>query len=330
MSTYIINNLYQSIIKQNAPVCNKLRIISGYASPEFTEKVLTEYPNLSIDLYIGMTPHGISANHHYSFINLMKKYFGRLFVYYQVSHPATHTKLYSWYYQDCQIKNFGGSANFTHNGFEIYNEILIEIGNIESNIFMEQMKKSILATDKYVSESIFISPTPLVTDSIMIETPNINDGKDKSLLPVNNISQSSSPRSFIKKRYSLTRNQKIIGYQNFQIPILSSENIESKAVNAWKRNQIPYLTESTNYQFSKFFPVETEMTFYTDDNKVFKGIIKADRSNRLIFKPDIYQYLRERLGITEKRPILQRDLEAANKFQVNIEKISELEYHFSL
>lgn len=333
MKGYLIDNLYQKVIKDNAPSCNRLKVISGYASPEFTRNILLEYPILSIDLFIGMTPYGISEKHHNKFIELMNEFVGRISVYYQFSTPATHMKLYSWYFNDCQLKTFGGSANFTFNGFGVYNEILVEIGKIEDAIFSNQQRISILATDKYIYDRIIISKEPLDTDILMVENSDEIKSLEiekKVISPTNVKIKDNSPTLFSKRKYSLTRNQNIVGYQKFVIPILSFDNNDTRAVNAWKRNQTPYLIESTNYQFSKYFPIGEEMTFYTDDGKVLKGIIKSERSNRLIFEPNIYEYLVERLGISEKRPILPADLQIANKYKINIVKINDLEYDLSL
>lgn len=72
--TLIYENLYDNIIAKNADRYSHLRVITGYSSGNFVHRVLNDFPNLKIELYLGMAMQGISNRDHkaYREITMMK------------------------------------------------------------------------------------------------------------------------------------------------------------------------------------------------------------------------------------------------------------------
>ena len=46
------NELYLNVLKENCKIYDKLSIISGYASASFLERIIEEFPDLKIELFI--------------------------------------------------------------------------------------------------------------------------------------------------------------------------------------------------------------------------------------------------------------------------------------
>ncbi|TKI46248.1 restriction endonuclease PLD domain-containing protein [Lysinibacillus tabacifolii] len=104
-----------------------LRVLSGYVSPIFIEHVLETYNELNLEVTVGMVPNdGLSTWQHWAFLRLMHLFTDRLSIFYQVSRPGNHRKVYHWQDPILETKVFIGSANFTKNGFGRQREILVE------------------------------------------------------------------------------------------------------------------------------------------------------------------------------------------------------------
>lgn len=327
---YIDNNLYGNIIRLNAPAATDLHIISGYASFQMAKKTLAEFPSLKIKLYIGMThTDGISRTNHNGFLHLMELYPNRLTVMYQHTAPSTHIKLYTWLYDGISMKNYIGSANFSENGFDKLNELMVESGEDFGHLFALQKKNSIACTDPAISEMINIYEEELVEpDSKHFEVVEENlapyPRTEKSTIFV----QSEPSKWFIKQR-TLINNRFTNHYDIIDIPVIfKGQYIFSRRGinNIFRNGQDSYLEQSNRYPFTRIFPYDTTLTFFTDDNEILEGIFKEQFDGRLYFHSDIYQYFAKRLQLDSKRPIEYSDLEQYGRDSIKIEKINNTEY----
>src|SRR5688572_29826878 len=106
----------------------KLRILSGYASSAFLYHILDTYPDIEIELIIGMSrKDGIKLWDHERYQQIVNEN-PQISISYKTSLPPVHTKIYHWYkeglFQDSMT--FVGSANFSWNGFRDQGELLVE------------------------------------------------------------------------------------------------------------------------------------------------------------------------------------------------------------
>lgn len=321
----IKDNLYKNIIAENASVANMLKIISGYGSAKFTERVLKEFPDLKIELFLGMTMDGVSINNHSRFLSLIESYPNRLNVYYQVENPNTHIKLYSWYYKTYNLINFAGSANFTENGFINNRELLVPCNGDIEQLFLKQFEISMDCQNSKINEYIkFYNDEIIVeeTGETQINTQKtINSEENKSIITASNYRD----RYFLN--YYLRKKNEVIS--EFKVPVLlkTETSPDTTGINAWNRKkQLPYLKQSPNYPFSKFFPLDKTVTFFTDDGRKVEGVVRGSKDRQLEFEHNIYEYISNRIGLYEKRPINFKDLLDYGRSYITLSKISDHEY----
>ena len=105
----------------------KLRILTGYASSAFLNYIINKYPEIELELIIGMASNdGISFWDHSEYIRLTNNH--QISVRYNTTLPGIHTKIYYWegQHSDSAI-TFIGSANFSWNGFRDQHELMAEV-----------------------------------------------------------------------------------------------------------------------------------------------------------------------------------------------------------
>lgn len=326
---HFVNNLYNVIIDTNAKIFNELKIISGYGSATFLEKVLEDYPHLNIELFLGMTTEGISKRNHVGFQRLQLIYSDRLTVYYQVETPLTHIKLYCWYYDSINVKNYAGSANFTNNGFSNYNEILVEFDDSIETLLETQKEKSLLCLDEKIEEYI-----PIFEDEEheIEEIVEESTGSEYTIIENNDELRKNKKSSghYLWKQKFIRYNQRASkDYENFSIPIVleTDSSSSTRGINAWNiRNQNPYLMQSPKHQFSKVFPLDNMINFYTDDGYKFEGIVRSNRDTQLEINPSVYDYISMRIGLQDNSPISYSDLCNYGRTHFGVYKLSDKQY----
>lgn len=314
-------DLYQQVLKRNMRDAQHLNIISGYVSSDFLEQVLTEFSQVSLNIYIGMALEGISLNEHENYIRLSNLYENQVKIYYQIEKPMTHAKIYSFRQADGTEVTYAGSANFSRNGFIEYQEILVRLRMGLRHLFLEVRDKSLECRHPDIPSyiSFYNEEDPQVSDDdglVREETEPIDKEKKSQGLPT-----SAVPRKFYRK---IPKNPDMV------IPILP-ENVSyrnSRGVNARFRNQDPYLIESNNYPFVNYFPTETAFDVVTDTGKEFKCRLSKQDYSRLVFTPSLYDYLRFRLGVREERPLVYDDIEKMGNNQIYVFRKEDNKYYF--
>ncbi|QTJ43830.1 phospholipase D family protein [Dolosigranulum pigrum] len=318
-------NLYQHTFKQHLPASNLLKIISGFASPSFTRRVLDEFKHVKIELYIGMTQQGLSQTTRQAFTTLYTDYPDRLKVYYQYKSDPTHIKLYEICYNNNSLCTFVGSANFTVNGFERYRELLTVIYDDTNRLFEKQRERSLEATDKRVGSVI---PVIDEMEDENLEADDFIKDNQKKMHPRTWLNDQFREYHYMRHPFS-TFSKGYVDVDNYiEIPlVLPSDNL-SKGINAGLYGKEAYLSETGGFSFANFFGEDLNklVKFQCDDGQLLTGIVEPRRSNRLKFLPSIYDYIAQRIGIVKNQPITIKKLDQYGRRTIKIFKIDEQEY----
>ncbi len=114
----ITDDLFNEVLVKPSKQFNKLKIISGYASPAMANKHIERIANnISIDLVVGMTPtDGIGRGGHKGFQTLSTD-LARFKCNYVITPPSVHIKSYIWLKDETPQLAFTGSGNYSQNAF---------------------------------------------------------------------------------------------------------------------------------------------------------------------------------------------------------------------
>lgn len=114
----ITDDLFNEVLIKPSKLFNRLKIISGYASPAMANKHLERLPpGVSIDLVVGMTPaDGIGRGGHKGFQTLNTD-IATFNCNYVITPPAVHIKSYIWLKDNTPQLAFTGSGNYSQNAF---------------------------------------------------------------------------------------------------------------------------------------------------------------------------------------------------------------------
>ncbi|MDF2052990.1 restriction endonuclease PLD domain-containing protein [Priestia megaterium] len=129
MSIVTDNLLKKLIINPYNEGKQKLKIVSGYASPTFVHHILYALENVHVELTIGMVKHDpITIWEHKEYLKMAEDT-KRLNVEYYVGEKPIHSKVIYWEENGIFDKPlaFMGSANFTRNGYINYQETMTQI-----------------------------------------------------------------------------------------------------------------------------------------------------------------------------------------------------------
>lgn len=130
----LTRNLFDLVLVQPAREgCDRLRIVSGYASAAMASRhleALSKDPglaNVGIELIVGMTPSaGIDVSNHKGFQDLSRRFVGRFACSYLMENPPVHAKVYTWCKGVQPVRAFVGSANYTQAAFTSQREAMDE------------------------------------------------------------------------------------------------------------------------------------------------------------------------------------------------------------
>ena len=311
---YIVRDIYNSGYRN-------LKILSGNVSPILVTKILDEFSDLNLKIYVGMVSQdGISEFTHLAFQHLVKRYVNRLDVFYQITKPGQHSNVYYWENPlnlglD-QKKVFVGSANFTLNGFYHRNEILVEHDGDVEQLF--DHLNIIDCTSTNVSEEIII-----------------HHDKESELIVLYEDEQLDI--------FSLTKDGELESYYesiNIPLTIRGGDTPPKSGIN-WGhngRNGLRQPTRTGNEAYlsiSKqvhrerphFLPQRREkMLVLTDDGEMFVCKV-AQEERKAIETCDnnsiLGAYIRQRIGVASGTFIETRDLIRYGRDSVQLTKIHE-------
>lgn len=330
---YLTDDLYHNIIQTESKDAKVLKIISGYGSALFLKRVKEEYLHLKIVLFLGMTAEGVSQKNHDIFKELMNRY-NDVYVYYQIEGSPNHMKILefdSFEYQNTYI----GSANFTENGFINNREVMTLVNESVELLFLKQLETSLLCIDDNIEKYIKIyEEEPMSTLAILEE----DEENYSTVSNINNKENKQENKNLDKNYYSrfieLKKEMNPIYYLEFDIEIiLEPENNprwQSTGINSWINDKLPILVQTPRILFDKIFPIEEIFEIYSDDGMRYIAQLTGRFNGELkIINGNIYEYVKERIGLVEYRPISREDLKKYGETKIHFERIDKLKYLMS-
>jgi len=312
----IISNLYKkALIDPVSYECNKLFIVSGYASATFARRHLNEVKELGkeveINLIVGMPS---SKSDHLAFISLHNENVGRFNGYYLQHPPPVHAKVYSWYKGEVPVLGYAGSANYSQFGFfeqQQMNQLSSEDPVLIKNYF-----------DSLVRRCLFMPK-----HEIVIPTGHRPAGITTSVSPgdiVWNIPDKRVTISFLDRSGNL--------------PGLSGLNWGQRQAKSINRStgDISYTPREPNQAYLSlkkdsrkegFLPIQAyNFTLITDDGFSFDCVVAQDGRKAIhstINNSLLGEYFRRRIGLPLGSFINTEDLEQYGRTDYTIEKIDD-------
>lgn len=309
----ITDDLFNEVLIKPSKQFNRLKIISGYASPAMANKHLERLAHsVSIDLVVGMTPaDGIGRGGHRGFQTLSAD-IARFNCNYVITPPAVHIKSYIWLKDNTPQLAFTGSGNYSQNAFfGGTKESFAEDNPNDCNTLFEAVK----------------------TNSINCLAPDI-DARVKfydELYRKNGIARAIEAAQVVEV-------PEAIDYEDCHtLSLLSTRDGETHTQSGlnWgqragrEKNQA-YIPVPARVAQSGFFPNRANhFTLITDDGQSFDCVIAQDgdkaiettKNNSILGK-----YFRERLGLPLGVYVTRQHLEAYGRTNVKICKIDNETY----
>lgn len=320
----ITTNLFQQVLIDPAlNECDRLLIISGYASSAMAFHHLTELKNrgneiAKINLIIGMSStDGISLSNHKGFREIMEREFPERFICsYRPTRPPVHSKVYLWLSGNEPKLAFLGSPNYSQFAFNENRqmEAVLECPPQEALEYYESMVDDSIYCTHPDSENII-----QIFNDRFIRRPEriiVEQAELETALPAN-----------------------IETLESVRVSLLDRNgNIHNRAGLNWGQrpgrepNQA-YLQLSPSVHKSNFFPLRSiHFTVFTDDNKTFictrahknpmGAGIETPQNNSLIG-----EYFRNRLGLPNGAFVRKEDLIRYGRTEVTFYKIDDENYY---
>lgn len=252
-------------VLKNRQKIEKFRVITGYSSGTFIEKVLRDCHNVAIELYIGMALQGISKIDHLKYLKMSTR--KNIKIYYVYELPYVHQKIIEVYNRSGKKITYVGSANFSGNGFGKQMELLTTVSDDLDSIFESVRQRAILCNNSKTLETI-----PLI---------NVQENSEKEI--------ERNTASVAKK----TKIRSLLQCNDYlRVPIIRREWGTKRALNA----EPPYLDlYGTNY--NQFFD-KNEVFECSFKKQKFTIYRQGDFGKKLYFKDfDIRAILKQLLNI---------------------------------
>lgn len=318
---YIVENLFDhAIVAPYEEGYRNVRILSGYASSAFLTHLLTEYPDLEIELVIGMArKDGIRKWDHERYIEIANRN-PNITIHYHVGTQAIHTKVYHWTHSRLinDSITFIGSANFSWNGFRDQGELLAQSYHLNvEDIF--DVADTISCTDPNVEQHIRFNNiqvgrrtpdnTPVIRHIQLDETGAITEYFNLRHLPYVDLSLLLDNDTAIHERSGLNWGQRP----------------------GRERNQayIPVSVPFNNANPDFFPPLEQAFTMVTDDGQQLICIM-AQQNRKAIHTTEsnsiMGRYFRNRLGVPLGARVDAQDLIIYGRTSVRVYKIDNETY----
>lgn len=316
---YLLTDLEHYVFKEPYESgYRNLRILTGYSASSFLVYILERYPDVNIDLTIGMAKKdGISDWDHSQYKRIMNEN-NRVNINYQIADPPLHTKIYSWNHSITnESLTFIGSANFSWNGFGRQNELLSEVNN--SNI-----------------DDVFN-----LAETLPCNNPNIENHIDfyniQSFLDSTNNTSTELYLNIEAKNAHEPFNLSNLEFVDLSLLRKNGIDIHDKAGLNWGQRQgrepnqayipVPKTFNDANPDF--FPPLKEPFIIFTDDGLTlickmaqdYRKAIQTTKNNSLMG-----YYFRERLGINYDEKVNTIDLINYSRTSVRIYKVYSRTY----
>ena len=147
----ITRNLFSTIFTFKEPI-KKIKVITGYTSGSFLSYFVLLFPNVEMEIYIGMSQQGITSENHQKYLEIVAKN-QKVKIYYQYKDVDTHMKLFQVEKEEI-VESYIGSANLSYSGLFIQNEIISSVTEDTSRLSEIQKERSILVTDDFSKQFV--------------------------------------------------------------------------------------------------------------------------------------------------------------------------------
>lgn len=319
----ITDNLFNKILLEPAQNgCNRLLIVSGYATAAMAFRHLSELkdinPDIQVDVILGMCAQdGLSKSNHRGFQKLMEDDFnGKFKCSYVPSCPPVHSKAYVWLKDDEPIVAFVGSANYTQTAFSTQRELMAECPPQEAYEYFENMSGESIYCNHQDAEDLVTIYKDQIYNRLVKQKKLAEDNLPKA---PNGVVLEGLP---FERLSLLDRNGKL--------PMRSGLNWGQRPELGREPNQA-YIRLSVEICNSDFFPEKGEtFTVYTDNDKV---LICARRqaNGKAIQTPQnnsiIGEYFRERLGVPLGALVTKQELIKYGRTDIVFYKIDDETYY---
>lgn len=312
----IIDNLYDhTLIKPHiSGECNKLYIVSGYASATFARRHITDLQkrsrNFEVNLIIGM-PNG--KNDHMAFLMLHQEFQGQFNGYYLQNSPPVHCKIYSWYNETVPKLGFAGSANYSQFGF--FTDQQVNQLTVDDPITIKQFYDQLLTRSIWIPDHKIILPISHRIPKVKSVPPGeIEWEKPECRVTI----------SFLDRKGNLPLSSGLNWGQR------QSKRTDPRTGQVTWDSREPnqaYLSLKGDSRKNGFLP-ERAFTFslITDDKQSFDCIVAQDGRKAIQStnnNSEIGKYIRNRIGVPEGEKVTVEDLEKYGRTDFTIEKIDD-------
>lgn len=315
-------DLYNEVLLEPAKKgCNKLLIISGYATAAMAFRHLNDLkkinPKIEVNLIVGMCAQdGLSKSNHRGFQKLMDEDFSGLFtVSYVPKCPPVHSKAYIWLKDDMLSQAYVGSANYTQTAFDTQRELLSECPPKEAYDYFQSFDDQTIYANHPDAENM------------------VTIYKDQTY------NRLVKQKKLVEDRLPATPDGVVLEGLPFERLTLLDDNgvvPERSGLNWGQRtgrepNQAYIKVPATIYK-TDFFPVKGEhFTVYTDNDKVLICTRAQEEYGKAIETPHdnsiLGKYFRDRLGIPLGSKVERADLDRYGRTDVGFYKIDDETYY---
>lgn len=321
-------NLYSEIIEKSFTKYEILNVISGYASPSFLVRIINDFPNKKINLYIGMTHQGIPYHDFFEFLNLCSKY-SNINIFYQIKGSPTHMKVLE-FSSTSDRKTFVGSANFSEAGFLNHREVMAQVKYDIQGKVKEQNALSLHCMNENILNYISLIDKELDYEFEKLERFEHEIGERENRFKEIH----ECVKSFNRKHNINLDGEKSGSLVYLSLPIiLNNENNGS-----WKElgvnTQIGGYINNSNLQRKKmveFFKRNHSFTVKTLHNKKTSAELRGAFGKELYFYDfDLNEYIHLLMGKPKNIIITNKDLKEFGYDSLFFKKIRDNEFLMTL
>ncbi|XHH08423.1 MAG: restriction endonuclease PLD domain-containing protein [Candidatus Bathyarchaeia archaeon] len=317
-------DLYNKVLLEPAKKgCNKLLIISGYATSAMAFHHLSDLkkinPDFEVHLILGMCAQdGLSKSNHKGFQKLMDDDFSDKFTCSYVPNcPPVHSKAYIWLKDNMLSKAFTGSANYTQTAFgKAQRELMSECSAKEAYDYFGSFSAETIYCNHQDAETLVTVYRDQTYDRLRQQKKLVEDK-----LPV-------APNGVVLEGLPFERLSFLDN--NGNLPERSGLNWGQRPEEHREPNQA-YIRIPLAVGNSGFFPEKgVNFTVYTDNDKVLicarkqangKGI-QTPHNNSIMG-----EYFRTRLGVPLGAKVTKKHLLVYGRTDVTFYKIDDETYY---
>lgn len=320
----ISDEIYEKIIEGHIEKAETIRVITGYSSAKFIERVANILGGRNLEVYIGMATRGIPKEDHVGYLALMSTY-PNIKIFYQVKEPCTHIKLIEFIASHSEGSYvFIGSANFSEAGYLAQRELMIKSVENVNELFLEQASLSILANDigvltnvpivgREVDSIVESNSEELPLDIVLDKEDSIADDGDR-------------PKVIITRHVGYNPRNKIDRYYNeFEVPLYLLSDLDSTHISG------EIIFPPRFNQLYKFPEEEPFRLYFGDINNpnVVEARLAGQFGKKLCIPErallELLGYLDRRLANLDK--VTVGNLRNIDKRHLKIERFNEIEYY---